>query len=500
MAKRNSVQVTLTNRQAWVTEASEAVYETLRDFWSFYPPGYRWARSYKLYARERAKAIKAGEPDRKVVGWDGKIRMFQKGRLPAGLFRATKKLAEETLGVTFQIDKRLPQPLDFIPGIVIKEEKYQYQPECVAKMCAAVRRGGGIVLAATASGKTSIASQFFSRLTCSCLFVVDQIDLLYQSQEELAKWLGEQVGVVGDSEFSVKRITVATIQTLKLHLQDKKFQLWFKKVQVVVVDELHEQMARRNFGVLETIKPIARFGLTATLQLGQKHVRTRAYAFAGPVIFRFPITKGQELGVLSRGTVTQLLFEEVFEGTDKRTPAERYTEEVIENELKQSFLYQAVRYLVEQGRYVIVLVDRIAHLDVITKLFQEVAHRVAWGGIRTKDRKTAKAKFEKGDIRLIIASDVFKKGVNIKRVDAMFDLAERPSKNNAIQKFGRGVRLHPDKSELAYYDFGTQVGKLAKGAKSRARAFKKEGIPIKKVKVTSAAQAMKALKKSLGEI
>src|ERR1700722_9776799 len=195
-------EATLTNRLAWITDCDDATFALLRDFWSIYPDGYQFSPKYKMwyaaYHRETRKAlIERREPDySKLPGWDGKIRYFKRGNLPSGLFLATQDELKEKHGIEFKISYDLPKPLQFKLGLKAAVKQYAYQDKCADAMCAAIPSGGGIVLAATGAGKTSVAAKFMSRLPCNCLFVVDQIDLLYQYQAELSQWLGEPVGVV----------------------------------------------------------------------------------------------------------------------------------------------------------------------------------------------------------------------------------------------------------------------------------------------------------------
>ena len=97
-----------------------------------------------------------------------------------------------------------------------------------------------------------MAAMFASWLDCPVLFVVDQINLLYQTKKEMEMWLSKyagkkvKVGVVGNSKYTPERVTSATIQTLNAHKKDPKFLKWFKSVQVVIIDEVHVQMAQET--------------------------------------------------------------------------------------------------------------------------------------------------------------------------------------------------------------------------------------------------------------
>lgn len=508
MRKSALIKVRLDPWTAEITCTKEQE-DVLREYWSYLSPGAWYSPSYRLYVAEKAKALKKaihegrqGAPLPPLPGWDGRISFFKKHRVPAGLFRATKR---EILaaGFRFKIDRyvgdvRSEAHLELPPA----EGEYQFQNTCVQKMRRSLPYGGGIVLSATGSGKTAMAARLFAPVVHQCLFVVDQKNLLYQSQKELSQWLKEPVGVVGDSKFELWRVTVATIQTLDRHCDDPKFMEWYSKVDIVMVDELHKQMARRNFDVLQQIVPLARIGLTATLEMKKKHVRVRAQAFAGPVIYTFPISEGIKTNVLTRGQAIQLMFPEQYrDDEDELNHAERYEHEVIDNESKAVACKLIVEKLIGYGRYVIVLADRIAHVKALHEMFANVPHRMVYGGnlgTVKGNRKTAVHRFEKGKIRLIVASSVFNTGVNIKRVDVIIDLAERPSKNNVLQKFGRGVRKHKDKTDLIYIAFGTRRGRLRKAARSQRNALLAAEIPVTTVEVESPKEAWLAVKKRVG--
>jgi superfamily II DNA or RNA helicase len=517
------IGVRLTNRIAYLPPLDEATHKKLRDCWSFSPKGLWMMPKYqptKILRSQRAETLKqiermkaagdvlrvehltelVAEVDKKLEKmWDGKISMIDRGRVSAGLFRATWRDVEAACGVKFTV-KQDRQTLEFVQGLPLAGEQYRHQNDCVGTMLTTVPRGGGIILAATSSGKTAIAARLFAKTKCGCLFVVDQLDLLYQQRAEIAEWTHETVGIVGDSEFQPGRITVATIQTLHKHSSRKAFQQWFSGIDIMVVDELHEALAKRNFSVLQSIKPVAIFGLTATLQLGQKETRTKAYAFAGPVIFRFPIVEGVERKVLSKGYALQLLFapQPVQKGTDYRG---ELAIQVTQNDVKLGACEKLSRMLVGMDRHVVVLVDRLTHLHDVDDVLADVPHGLAYGAVKVAERQQARELFEDDDIKLIIANKVFKKGISIKRIDAMIDMAEGKSKNDAVQKYGRGLRLHKDKTELIYIDFGTSGhGRFAKAAVSRRRALQAAGIGVTTARVSSEAQAISAVRKFIGKV
>lgn len=493
------VEVFQENRWAYLIPSSAEEREFLFDYYSFFAPSARYDRRYKLFLWAKQKAEAQGDTEIPKVGWDGKIRMYKDGRVPAGLFRATK--AELKTKLRLKVHCKFPHVK--LRKAELPTDKYRFQGLCARAMCRATHRGGGIVLAATGSGKTKTASDYFRCVPeYECLFVVDTLDLLHQSAKELEQWLREPVGIVGEGTCVLERVTVATSQTLSLHKKDRKFSQWFKRIQIVLVDELHEQMGRRNFKVLEEIEPIACFGLTATLELGRKPVRMKAWSFCGPVVFSFPIMEATERHIVTEGKVLQLLFPRVdSEATYKGMQGylDEQSLEVLKNQKKLLALRKICGVMLKEDKYVLVLAQRIKHVDRLSRKLQKPNYAIQ-GNVKRGVRDESKAGFEQGDCKLMIASTVFKKGVSIRRVDGMIDVAEGGSKNDALQKYGRGVRLHEDKDCLYYIDIGTDGGRFGTRAKRRRRAFIAAKIPILTVKLgedTPIANAVRAVKKFL---
>lgn len=518
------VAVTLTNKTATITDASPEALKAMDAHLSFYPKGYRFAPAFKHGA------------------WDGRIKFLKSRSLPAGLFRAERKAMNE-VGLKFTVTHsrlKVKKSLLGVEGSArTQSDQYSYQTDCVDAMVNALTDGGGVVLMLTGGGKTAIAARFAARVQYTVLFIVDQVDLLYQSQKELADWLGEPVGVVGNSEFKPERVTVATIQTLSAHSKIRKirdagkpgsngalwrknaihhvneFRRWMATQQIMITDELHTQMARRNFKVTELANPIGRYALTATLKMNLKEIRLRVGALAGPIIYEFPMQAGVKAGVVSKGTVLQLLFDRRPE-REGDSYQEEYPYQTYNHSVKRKALKAIAQYLIEdKQKYLMLLVERVAHLEKLSDYFTEinVGHGTAYGGVTKEKRLSNIEDFECGRIRLMIANKVFTKGVNIKRVDVEIDLAEYADTNAARQKYGRGVRLHKEKSHLLYIDFGTwsQPGdslkenrgngsRFARAAKARARAFKKDGTRVVKARVTNANEALQAVVKILNKV
>lgn len=488
MSHHRHVSVRVDGRIARLSEPYRR--SKLLPHWSFRLPQWHFIKEKYSYWDDDERKYK--------YRWDGKIKFFKYGKLPAGLFWATYREIEKEEHVKFKIyshqsDIRLTSERHWITSDKHDDADYRYQNECVDRIIANMYKGGGLVLSATGTGKTRMAAMLASRLKCEMLFVVDELTLMEQAREDIAHHLGEKVGKVGEQTFQPERVTVATIQTLNRHKNKSNFYHWFKNIEVEIIDEIHVQMNRQNFDVVVVCNPKVVIGLTATLALTKKPVRLKAYSLCGPVIYEFPLTKGVEAGVLSKGVCVDVKYDNSIEEIEAWKSKDIYDKRVVENAERNHIISRIVKRAYKRGKYVFVLVDRLKHLEEISDRLHGIPRDIVAGsfkgeGINKLERIKSKLRFEKGEVRVIIASKVFKKGISVNRLDVIIDAAARQSPEDAIQKFGRGVRKHIEKSGLIYYNIGDydiydaereEKNPLAKASRRRIRALKKAGVECK---------------------
>lgn len=356
------------------------------------------------------------------------------------------------------------------------------------------------------TGKTFIAGLYCKALKGNALFVVDELTLLKQAQAELTKVMGEEVGEIGNSIFDPQRISVGTIQTIHRHRFDKKFTPWSNRLHVIILDEMHLALARRNIETIKTIRPAVVFGLTATLELKKKIVAMKAYELAGPVIFSYPLQQGVREGFLSKGVAISVRVDNPIEVEKvtggnwyqrRRLAMLRYPREyeaiIVRGVDRNQTIVDLVEWSHKLGKYTIVLVERVKHLHHLSQELSHIPHEVVFGEKEVIQRQISNLKFEAGVSRVILTTKVFKKGINIKRVDVIIDGAGMKSRNDAVQKYGRGVRMCEEKAGLIYLDIADVGNRFENAGKGRALALKKIGVPVFKVSSELGAERILAL-------
>lgn len=464
------IKVELRNRRALLSlPDDDELVDKLKSLFSFKPKGYRFHPKYRLGI------------------WDGSISCLRRdGSLPAGLFISLKEIAEESLNIHFVVEdlRAVPRFRPFpkgysLPGIELRP----YQRKCVRRMIDASGTGG-LVLNATGSGKTLIAGLYFRLLRGTAVFVVDELTLLDQARKELGSILGEPVGTIGDQTFDPQRISVATIQTLHRHRRSKEFRAWHRKLDVMVLDEIHILLNRRSIETAREMRPRACFGLTATLEIQKESVWFPAASLCGPQIFEYSYQRGRDQNYLAPGVVIGVDTMRNFETTPGNLGyLADYEEKVVFSNIFNRRVAEMARLCVSRGHHVAILVERIDHIKKLSRLLKDIKHECVYGERPKEERIQAKAMFDSGKLKLLIANRVFKKGINLKRLDVILDAANMRNANDARQKFGRGVRLCQSKTGLLYFDFGFKAVpggtcRFQAPTRARRRALKAQGVPI----------------------
>jgi superfamily II DNA or RNA helicase len=461
--------VLLNNRVSYLS-LSKRKRKLLKPLLRFRPKNYQYTPAYKYN------------------DWDGYVNLLDErdDSIPAGLFRAIHEDLTKKTKIKFKVETDFDPVFFNRTGETSKEKKWLFQNDCLKSMLETSEQGGGLVLNATGTGKTRIAGMFFSWLEGSGVFIVDELTLLKQTRASLAATLGEKIGIVGNSKFKPRRITVATIQTMDKYRNNKEFRKWTKTLSVIIVDEVHLAMNKRAFRTTAAIKAPCIFGLTATLAIKKKHIRMKAYSLCGPVVYSYPLKRGQEEGVLDFGVVVQVNHNHQKEKRRGRMGRwarlkqyqRDYNELIVDCEKRNEIIYKLVKEGIKRKKHIVLLVERVSHLEDLSRRLKHFPHQLAYGKIHAKERFEAAQDMNAGECKLIIANTVFKKGIDISRLDVVIDGAAKKSQEDAIQKFGRGVRRHKKKKGLIYFDIADKYNRFEEAAAQRRKTFKQVGIPI----------------------
>jgi len=385
---------------------------------------------------------------------DYRKAVFTKGQnflnFPGGLvWKLTNWLEErnikaEVVGELERIRYDWPPQLD---GIDFRQD----QKMLIAR---ALKRQRGILKAPTGSGKTILALGIMSCLKDhDILFLCHTKDLLMQTRDELEKFGFGPIGIVGAGKKELGRpYTVATMQTFrKINIQE-----WSSWWDVVFVDECHH-VSKFNGTYVKILKQLLapmRIGLTATLP-EQEEAKMALEGYIGPLIGEFTIEEAAEAGVLARPKVRLLKSDYKQTVKDLRRYPEVYEAGIVKNRQRNIMIMEEVSKYIKLGRTVLVLVTHIEHGELLQQTADEVLGLkvdFVQGSSDEVTRNSVKKSLDGKKILCVIATAVWKEGINIPSLDVLVNAAGGKSELQTLQRIGRGLRKTSRKDKVVILD------------------------------------------------
>ena len=157
-----------------------------------------------------------------------------------------------------------------------------YQEEALAKWESAGRRG--IVALPTGAGKTRIAMAAILACGLPALVLAPTRALVRHWEKELKTALGERIGVVGDGESRLERVTVMTFESAY-----RRLDFFGDRFGLLVVDEVHHFAGGLRAEALEACAAVARLGLSATAPDPESEGARRLADLVGPVVLSLEV-------------------------------------------------------------------------------------------------------------------------------------------------------------------------------------------------------------------
>jgi superfamily II DNA or RNA helicase len=208
--------------------------------------------------------------------WDDRTSCW---RAPAHQYR---RVASELRGGVEEIDDRVGAKLAVHTDPWREPDLRTYQHDALDAWRAF--GGKGVVVLPTGAGKTRLAIAALSRARTSALVLCPTRALLAQWRRELEQWYGGPVGIIGDGESSLERVTVMTFAGAYRRMDDLG-----DRFNVVVVDEVHHFSGAGAGEALEMCAAPYRMGLTATAPRPGSRGDQHLCAIVGPVVYELGV-------------------------------------------------------------------------------------------------------------------------------------------------------------------------------------------------------------------
>lgn len=392
-------------------------------------------------------------------------------------------------GMTFRIGM-LPTLLDYLrskhisfeltdydyalpEGTVIDDRmsgKFIHQRKAVE---AFFKRRFGIIVVPTRGGKTFIASEilriFLDSDEGNFLFLTDNTTLFTQAVSDIKKYFerygGIEVGEIraGSVDLS-KRVTVGMIQTIQSVLsarckdraKQKALQKYLKTLKFLCVDEIHDNCSDSKLKIYKRCTALEyQLCLSATPYRANTLVQNlKLKAWSGDIIYTITEEKLRERGVLSDYKVFMFMLDhndiEYDDPIDDDDYADCRKKLIFENNFRNDVLKRVIETLRDMNLKTLVLFQSVEHGRAMSELLGE---RFISGVTKSDEREESKRNFLSGEGGVLLASNIFKKGVTLPEVQVIINADEGVEEANVIQKKGRVLGATETKKRSLVIDF-----------------------------------------------
>lgn len=396
----------------------------------------------------------------------------------AGYFpRLHAELSKMGLDVNVSVRRRhgLPDPdLSKLAGVTWRP----HQKEIVAHILV---DDGGLLIGPTGQGKSFMLRQV-ARVypTAKIIITVSSLDVARTLYNELRDFIPD-LGFCGTGMQQPRRVTVAVTNSLDRCDFDAN---------LVLVDECHTAITPSVIKKLNQFRRAKLFGLTASAEGRSDGGDGFMEAVFGPTLYDMSYQEG-----VAAGNIVQLrvkLYRSTkgpdLSGIDDKTYVDRHG--IILNNERNALVIRATRELEQElgpDAQLLLMVDKIEHAYI---LFKGLPEYTVVTGVIPKDRKEELLKmgvitpetalcsasdrdryrrmFEKNELKRVIATRVWEKGVDFRDLQGLVRADGLASEFAACQIPGRLSRLGKtiDKSEGVLVDF---VDVFSNNLKSRSR-------------------------------
>lgn len=349
--------------------------------------------------------------------------------------------------------------------------KYSYQKDSIS---AFFKRRFGIIKVPTRGGKTFIASEiirvFLESDTGNFLFVVDTMDLFNQAvgdiKEFFAPYYNIDIGRIEAGKVDVsKRVTVAMIQTIQSTLSrrcsDRKkkagLDKYLKELKFLCVDEIHDNCSDSRLKIYKKSKKLEyQLCLSATPYRSETWLQNlKLQSWSGDIVYDISENLLRKKKVLSDYKVFMLLFDhneiDFLKLGEQGVDYNEYRKRIIfENKYRNGALIRVLFLLKKLGLKTLVIFQSVDHGQLISK---RTGYKFISGVTTTDKRAEIKDEFLSDTGKILLTSNIFKKGITLPSVEVLINVDGGLEDANTIQKKGRVLGTTDIKNRSLIIDF-----------------------------------------------
>ena len=346
-----------------------------------------------------------------------------------------------------------------------------YQQELVNN---ALDSGGGVLVAATGSGKTVAGIALASLLSQRCLVLVKSGDLAIQWLQAIEQFTGLKAGLIGSGKNTEgAQFTVGLVQSLvKRDLSTFDYGL-------IIADECHNCPACQFYTVINGLDCRYKYGLSATPQR-RDSLEFMIHACLGQIVAE--IHQGDLEGKVLPVRIQTI--KHAFNGNPESWGD--FINILIDDDSRNEVIINLAR---QQTKPTIILCSQVRHCEILTTMAQQAGLKTLLIHGQLPDKIRTARMLAAQDARLIIGtSQLLSEGIDLPPLEvlifaspmsAVIEKQGDPAATKLIQSIGRCRRPYPGKQFAKVYDLIDQCGFGVSAFNKRRQIYKLQGWSIK---------------------
>lgn len=340
----------------------------------------------------------------------------------------------------------------------------QYQKDAVADI---LRRQFGVLVAGTGSGKTVMALDVITQRRQPALIIVHTRELMYQWEERISQFLGIQAGLIGDSKFAVRPLTIAIVNTVRRRLDEL-----IPRFGHLIVDECHRVPATLFTEVVKRFDSCFMLGLSATAYRREDGLTRLIYLYMGDRVHQVDPHKLRESGAVLKPQFIQkpTEFKYVFRG-NYQALMNSLTRNVVRNQQIAADIHKEAA--TSEGT-ILVVSDRVAHCRQLAELLKEkgLEASVLTGKQPARERSAIVESVHQGRVKVLISTlQLVGEGFDAANLATLFLTTPIKFSGRLRQVTGRILRPASGKQPKVIDYVDERVGVLKNSAAMRLRAY-----------------------------
>jgi len=348
------------------------------------------------------------------------------------------------------------------------------QEEIVATVVPHIKKNdGGVLCLPCAAGKTVLSLYLACMFKVKTLVIVHKTFLLNQWKERAEQFTDAKVGIIQQDKIEVdgNDIVIGMLQSIARDKYDADI---FRDFGMVIFDEAHHAPSQYFSKALPLIASKLTIGLSATPKRSDRLERI-LYWYFGDIMYKTAVEENNRVLVkIINYDIEHEKFKEFFMRTGDVNRAKTINKITTIGRRNKFIIDMLEEVLLEDKRKILILSDRIEHLNALKKRLDEreiTTTDYYVGGMKQKALKQAEL------AQVIFASyGMASEALDIPDLNTLFMVTSRREVEQAV---GRVIRKIDPNVRPMIFDFTDMLPSFVNQGYNRRKLYKKMGFEIK---------------------